>query len=75
MLSFQSPKSLQKEEHNSLKIKVLDESAQACREYSESQENRRKALGTWRLTRLVFCVLPFSGVECAKKVVSTIVSS
>ena len=35
MLSFQSPKSIQKEEHNSQRIKVQDGSAQACREYSK----------------------------------------
>ena len=75
VLSFQGPKNIQKEEHNSQRIKVQDGSAQACREYSESQEYRRKAVGTRRRTRLVPFVLPFSGVECTQKVMNTIVSS
>ena len=37
VLSFQSPKSIQKEEHNSQRIKVQGGSAQACREYSKSR--------------------------------------
>ena len=46
MLSFQSPKSIQKEEHNSQRIKVQDGSAQASRESSKSREYRRVLVGT-----------------------------
>ena len=46
MLSFQSPKSIQKEEHNSQRIKVQDGSAQASRGSSKCQEYRRVLVGT-----------------------------
>ena len=60
VLSFQSPKSILKEEHNSQRIEVQDGSAQACREYSKSREYRREAVATRRRIRLVPFVLPFS---------------
>ena len=74
MLNFQSPKSIQKEEHNSKMIKVQDGSAQTCREHTKRGKYRRVAVGTRRRTRLVLFALPFSGVEGIQKVESTAVS-
>ena len=46
MLSFQSLKSILKEEHNTQMIKGLSGSAQACRVHSKSRKYRRDAVGT-----------------------------
>ena len=41
VLSFENPKCIQKEQHNSQRIKVQDEGALACRESSKSRKYHR----------------------------------